>query len=323
MSLSQAMEQLRSNVAARKYDVVVLGGSLVEQVMDVEEFPKPKQANVTFRNMEILPGGSGVNTAVYLSRLGRSCLFVDRWGEDWYGDYLAERLIAESLDISLCSRVPDVPTEFMVILTLPDHDWSGIIRSPEALLPAKADVERIPWRDCSLFHVHGFSFKTAESSATTQAAIEEARKQDVLVSIDASTPLAEAEPELMADFSQKADIVFANTYEASLLTGVLDPEQMARRLQAGTPSLAIVKAGAEGSMYFDGKRLEPVAPYPTEIVDTIGAGDALVAGTLCGLLEGMDPAGGLDLGSRTACLVISGMGAQSLRFDRSDVDALL
>jgi len=315
--------QLRQLASSRKYDVVVLGGSLVEQIMDLDELPKPRQSNVAFHNMEILPGGSGANTAVFLSRLGRSTLFFDRWGDDCYGDFLEQGLAAENLDVSLCLRTPGAPTQFMVILTLPNHDWSGIIRTPQELLLVEEDVKRVPWRDCSLFHIHGFSFKTAEATAAIRKAIGEARNHNLVVSIDASTPLAETVPELMAEFFRLADIVFANTHEARLLTGAEEPQAMIRKLMEGTPKLAVLKMGEKGSLIYDRERLEKIAPYPVDIVDTIGAGDVLVAGTLCGLLEGMTLAQAVDLGSRTASLVIGGMGAQSRRFDRSDVDSLL
>lgn len=56
------------------------------------------------------------------------------------------------------------------------------------------------------------------------------------------------------------------------------------------------------------------------IVDTIGAGDAVVAGVLAGRISGLSLEDSLQLGVAAAALVCQGIGAQSRRF--SQLEAL-
>ena len=51
-----------------------------------------------------------------------------------------------------------------------------------------------------------------------------------------------------------------------------------RKIHASGPEIAIAMRGSKGSMAYDGKNCFSFGIIPTEVVDTLGAGDSYIAG---------------------------------------------
>ena len=121
-----------------------------------------------------------------------------------------------------------------------------------------------------------------------------ARDAGVTVSFDlnyrsALWPVHEAAPALEAAV-RSADVVFAGEHEAEIVTETADPLQAALALEALGPAQVMIKRGAEGCLArIGGTTIEQPAPAVT-VVDTVGAGDACVAGYLAELISGAEPA---------------------------------
>jgi 2-dehydro-3-deoxygluconokinase len=87
--------------------------------------------------------------------------------------------------------------------------------------------------------------------------------------------------------------VFGGAEELVLMFPDTDAAGAASALLEGGARQVVLKDGAAGATLFDGG--EPVvAPgFVIDVVDTVGAGDAFVAGYLDGMLRGLAPAEGL------------------------------
>jgi 2-dehydro-3-deoxygluconokinase len=127
-------------------------------------------------------------------------------------------------------------------------------------------------------------------------AVTVARAAGVTVSLDLNYRLAlwseeEAAPALAAAVRQ-ADVVFAGETEAEIVTHTADPLDAARALEAmmpDRPAQVLIKRGAHGCVArVDGATVQQAAPTVT-VVDTVGAGDAFVAGYLAELINGANP----------------------------------
>jgi 2-dehydro-3-deoxygluconokinase len=297
-------------------DCVVFGGALVEQVVQVPRLPRTQQDNVPLIQMRTLPGGSGANVAVYLSRLGAAVRLLDRWGEDAEADLLEAGLAREGVDIDLCRRYPDLTTAFMIILTLPDHDWTGITRVTEAAQIRPQDFPPEVLASAKFLHFHGFCLTTITGQVGAAWAMEEAAGKGVQISLDACTPVALENPAVVRRFLPSCRLFFANTVEAQALTGSSDIRSMALELLSIGPRAVVIKAGEAGCYVMDseGTDLLQIPAVPTRVIDTIGAGDGVVAGTLAGLLRGFCLSDAVRLGVAVASLSCQGMGAQSRIF---------
>ncbi|MGP5257771.1 PfkB family carbohydrate kinase [Glutamicibacter ardleyensis] len=105
----------------------------------------------------------------------------------------------------------------------------------------------------------------------------------------------------------KADVVFAGDEEAAIAVGPSDdPMELAHRIAELGPRQVIIKLGDAGAVaLIDGNEYRREA-IKVPVVDTVGAGDAFVAGYIAELLNGLDPHQRLETAVRTgafACMV--------------------
>ena len=111
------------------------------------------------------------------------------------------------------------------------------------------------------------------------------RAEDKPISVDPAS--AEFLREVGADnflaWTRGAAILFPNEEEATVLAGSTDPETQCARLAEHYP-LVVIKRGAAGAEAVEGARRWRVSAPKIEAIDTIGAGDAFVAGFLAARL---------------------------------------
>ncbi len=120
--------------------------------------------------------------------------------------------------------------------------------------------------------------------------------------------------------AERATIVFAGDDEAELLVGPGSPEQLAAALAALGPAQAIVKLGERGSVASIDGEILAAAAEPITPLDTVGAGDAFVAGYLVALLDGLPAPARLQLGSRCGAFACLGPGDWESLPRRADLD---
>lgn len=113
------------------------------------------------------------------------------------------------------------------------------------------------------------------------------KARDCFVAVDTSGP------PLRAAIAAGPDMIKPNEHElADLLgrpvTGLRTVAAAARELVAGGIGLVVVSMGADGAVFAAPGRLLHAIPPAVEVVSTVGAGDAMVAGVLAARLGGCD-----------------------------------
>ena len=241
-------------------------------------------------------GGAESNLAIALARLGTPVSWVGRVGADSLGEKVLRELRAEGLDVH-----GTVDTEAPTGLMIKERRTSDTVkvwyyRSGSAgsrLTPA--DVAPGLIEEAALLHVTGISLALSDSARdTVLSAVARARAAGVPVSFDVNhrdslwrgRDAAAAYREVAAASS----MVFAGEDEARLLTGAdetASAADLARSIAALGPDQVLIKLGAEGCLALvDGTEHRQTA-VPVRVVDTVGAGDAFVAGYLAELVAGL------------------------------------
>ncbi len=101
------------------------------------------------------------------------------------------------------------------------------------------------------------------------------------------------------------DLLFLNADEAGALAGALPPEDAAAALRARGAGAVVLTRGSLGLVLADGDGIAALPAIPVaRVVDVTGAGDALVAGTLRGLIDGKPLRAALRLGLAAAALAL-------------------
>ncbi|HBS73147.1 MAG TPA: sugar kinase [Microbacterium sp.] len=249
-------------------------------------------------------GGAESNVAIALARLGVPVRWVGRVGADGVGRRIARELRAEGVDVVALEQ-HDAPTALMLKNTVAGMTVVSYYRKGSAgSMLDPSDVERLDLSGVALVHVTGITLAISESARqATRRLVVRAREAGGLVSFDvnhrsalwAADVAAAQYRELVAD----VDIVFAGADEAELVLGAREePARLARGLRALGPREVVVKLGEAGCHALSAESTVDQAAYSVNVVDTVGAGDAFVAGYLAELLAGSP----LETRARTAVL---------------------
>lgn len=243
--------------------------------------------------MRVGLGGAESNVAVGLRRLGVPSVWVGRVGNDSLGAKVVRELRAEAVDVDVVVDAT-APTGLMIKeRRRPDATtvWyyragsAGSRLHPDDLLAGRVE-------NAALLHVTGITPALSRSAADAVAeAVARARAAQVPVSFDVNHrsrlwDAAAAAPtyrKLAAD----ADIVFAGMDEGSIVvSGAPSPESLAEQLAALGPGEVVIKLGAHGALVRCDGQVFHQAATPVSVVDTVGAGDAFVAGYLAERVRG-------------------------------------
>lgn len=257
-------------------------------------------------------GGSESNVAIGLQRLGVQSVWCGRVGADSLGQLVEREIRAEGVDVRVAVD-PSAPTGLMIKeRRTPATQRVSYYRAGSAgsrITPEDIDAELIS--GASLLHVSGITpALSGQAEATLRYAILAARAAGVPVSFDLNFRGNLWSPEgassVFRDIIPLADIVFAGDDEAAIAVGAAEPEELARRIAALGPSQAVIKLGAEGALALINGRVYRQAAVTVAVVDTVGAGDAFVAGYLAELIGDRGPEDRLQTAAATgafACLV--------------------
>ena len=244
-------------------------------------------------------GGSESNVAIGVRRLGHPAAWIGRVGADPPGELVLRELRAEQ--VQAITVTDPAPTGLMVRWRPSGaHGRVSYYRRDSAGSHLDAgDIPADVVRDAAVFHATGITLALGRGpAAAITHAIAVARDAGVTVSFDlnyrsALWSAADAAPALEAAV-RSADVVFAGEVEAEIVTGTSDPLQAALALEdmmAARPApQVVIKRGAEGCLArIGGATFAQPAPIVT-VLDTVGAGDACVAGYLGELMSGAGPA---------------------------------
>ncbi|MEO7753594.1 MAG: 5-dehydro-2-deoxygluconokinase [Terracoccus sp.] len=270
------------------YDVVAIGRT------GVDIYPLQHGVGLEkVRTFEKFLGGSATNVAVAAARHGRVTALITRTGRDAFGRYVHEALQGFGVDDTFVSAVDGPPTPVTFCEVFPPDDFPlWFYRYPTAPdlmieatgLPLGAiETAGVYWST-----VTGLS---QEPSRTAHFRAWEARgrRAHTVLDLDYRPMFWESAAEASAQVGRALDhvtVAVGNREECEVAVGESDPNRAADALLARGVELAVVKQGPRGVLAATRDERVEVAPFPVEVVNGLGAGDAF-GGALChGLLEG-------------------------------------
>ncbi|MFH8571393.1 sugar kinase [Streptomyces sp. NPDC017993] len=296
--------------------------------------------------MQVSVAGAESNVAIGLARLGHAVRWSGAVGEDEAGQLVLRTLRAEGVDVSGASTDPDAPTGLILFEPrLPEVTRVHYYRAGSAgSRLTEGAVERAfsaaPPRVLHLTGITPALSATARSAALL--ALRSAQRSGTLVCLDvnyrARLWTADEASRVLRTWIPYVDVLIASDDELPLClppatdaagteaggtsartgtgtgTGPLtDPAtdpvaaQARQLLDLGVDEV-VVKLGADGARAFtpDGSLDRPAKSV--RAVDSVGAGDAFVAGYLSALLDGEAPTGRLERAVTTGAFAVASPG---------------
>lgn len=223
------------------------------------------------------PGGSPLNVAVTLSRLGiRTEAYLSGIGDDADGELLLEHLRAAGVHV-WGSPVRGVPTSRARARIGADGAASYRFDISTRLPP----TEQIPIPD--LLHVG--SLGALREPGASRAAEIVRRCRDALISFDPNIrpSLADDRDAMLArvaEIAAHADIVKLSDEDAAWLHPGLSFDAVAKEFLAGGAALVAVTLGGSGCLLWSAAGSLRLSAPRVEVVDTVGAGDTFMGAML-------------------------------------------
>ncbi len=304
----------------RMLDVICLGRAAVDlygeqiggRLEDMQSFAK-------------YLGGSSGNLAVGLARLGACASMLTRVGDEQMGRFVRESLAAAGVDVSHVRTDPERLTG-LVLLGIAGHDRFPHIffreRCADMGLVA-ADVAEDHIASARMLAITGTHLSTPTTAEAVLAAARLARKHGTRVVFDidyrpvlwgiagvgdgenryvASPVVTEA----MSALLPYCDLIVGTEEEVRIAGGDADVACAIAALRRAADATIIIKRGAAGCTVLPaGEAPLDVAGFPVQVLNTLGAGDAFLAGLLRGLLDDAGWERSATLGNACGALVVS------------------
>ena len=265
-----------------------------------------QQLSVVTNNMKrtFASGGSAANTICGLAKLGVPTAFIGKTTDDENGAAFGSDMKAHGVDILLKKSIT-TSSGFCTAFISPDGERTFATYLGAALELNADDISDDLFNGCDILHIEGYLL---QNHKLIRKAIVSAKRLGLEVSLDlASYNVVVENREFLTELIEKyTDIVFANEEEVAALTG-LDTEKSLEYL-ASKVKIAIVKVGSKGSWVMSGDKKERIDVYPTQLVDTTGAGDIYASGFLYGYVNGLDLQQCGKIGSFLASKIVAVVG---------------
>ncbi|MCH7660132.1 MAG: 1-phosphofructokinase [Euryarchaeota archaeon] len=247
-------------------------------------------------------GGKGINVAKYLATLGTDTIATGFLG-GFVGEYLDERLSETA-----------VPTEFVEIdgttrlnttLLAPDAEYK-INQVGPAVDPSAIDllIESLSVHEPDMVVVAG-SLPPGVDAATIDR-IAAAGEWETTVDLN-GTVLADLSEGYALCKPNRAELAEATDRAADSVESAISA---ARSLRDRGFARVVASLGSDGALMVTDDRTLYAPALETDVVDTVGAGDALLAGVLSGLTRNDSPENALRSGVAVATRVVGATGTR-------------
>jgi fructokinase len=261
--------------------MIIVGG---EALMDVYAAGD----TATGMTLDARIGGSPLNVAIGLARLGRRSAFFGGVSRGFLGDRLMKALEAEGVDVSTVVKVDARTTLSLVGVGpdgVPDYAFYGV-GSADRLVTLD-QLDRLPQADA--YHFASFAL-VVEPVATTLKTLMKREAGRAVISWDPNVRL-NVEPDtavwraLVDEVTPSCALVKASDEDLRLIFPGQDAEAVVASWSLRGPSLCVLTKGGEGVVAFArGRRIERPST-PVSVIDTVGAGDTFISALLARLDE--------------------------------------
>ncbi len=258
-----------------------------------------------------VPGGAPMNVAYHLHKQNKNPALITKIGTDDEGEELIRIFSAKGI----CTDFFQVDDVFGTgkVFAKPDADNEVAY---DIVQPVAWDY--IQWRNAFIplveesgFFVYGSLAARNAISKNTLFSLLEIAKNKVL---DINLRPPHFNRPVVEDLLQKADFVKMNIAELELITGWFskfnsteDGLKMVRD-KFKIPTI-VVTMGGDGAMLYMNDEIIFHTGFTVKVMDTVGSGDAFLAGILASLLNDTTPLEALDFACRLGAFIATKRGA--------------
>jgi fructokinase len=258
-----------------------------------------------------LPGGAPMNVALHLKRFGLKSIIASSVGYDQKGRDLESFLIQSGMDTRLIQVHPSLPTSEVLVKLNEKNNATFEICEPVAWDEIRLTPELAGEVKKSQALVYG---SLASRNSFTRNTLNSLLESDLLRIMDVNLRPPFNKREIVIPLLSKADIVKLNDDELVTICGWYNLDGDFNTRSFGLSNLLnlkslIVTKGEHGACLVHDNKLYYHSGYKVKVADTVGAGDAFLAGFLAAFFDGKDMNTALTEASAIGAFVASKPGA--------------
>ncbi|MEW1866426.1 5-dehydro-2-deoxygluconokinase [Streptomyces sp. NPDC088194] len=243
-------------------------------------------------------GGSATNVAVAAARHGRDAALITRVADDPFGRYVRAEAARLGVDPSYITAITDPdgpPTPVTFCEVFPPDDFPLYFyrygTAPDLMIePGELPLDAV--RDTAVLWATVTGLSAEPSRAAHFAAWQaRGRRATTVLDLDYRPMFWASAEQARAQVSRALEhvtVAVGNREECEVAVGETDPGRAADALLDRGLELAIVKQGPKGVLAATRDERVEVAPFPVQVVNGLGAGDAFGGALVHGLLSGWE-----------------------------------
>jgi len=271
--------------------LVTCAGILVIDLIaaHLPKISSPGELTYAPEGIEMHMGGHCGNVSIDLRKLGirnGEVSATGAVGRDIFGDFL-EGLLKENGIVTHLQRVSEVGTSKNLILVVRDEDrrfhvdvGANLYLNPEYVLEVLEEEKP------QIFYAGGVGL-TGKLDEQLSVVLRKARELGCITFVDPVTPYMHGWDFIISSLKWM-DIFHCNKDEAEEITGKENPQEAAKLLREKGVGLVIISLGGKGLIAATDDKIFEMPAFRVPVVDPSGAGDALCAGIISGLLRVMN-----------------------------------
>lgn len=242
-----------------------------------------------------MPGGAPMNVAVAIKRLGGRVDVVTQVGQDPFGLFLLDVLKKELIPTTYVFKTDAYKTS-LAFVSLDENGERDFVfyRNPSADQMLTLNSQIIDTMHFDILHFGSVGLADFPLKQSTNLLIDDATTKNKIVSFDVNvrhmlfkdTALYK---QLILDYIKKAHIVKFSEEELLWLTDESDCDTGVRKLFESNHQIMLVSKGAMGVSAYTKDAIYHQIAHKVDVIDTTGAGDALMGGFLFALSLESEP----------------------------------
>jgi len=318
------------------YDIVTIGGATQDifvesdgaKILNIETVSDKQSylcfdygAKIELDKLAYDIGGGASNAAVSFANLGLKTGIIVKIGCDLTSQAILQRFEEKNVDKSMIIQSETEKTGFSIILVSYEGDRTVLMHRGANNTIKLDDIDREKLKQSKWVY---FASLSGDSNSVLDSIAEFTEENGINMAFNPGGTQIKRGLKNLKKVLEKAEILILNRSEASAITEIPNkpPEyptvndenlkEMIKKLKKQGSKVVVITEGKRGAYAFDGKTLYYSPTFPSEVVSTLGAGDAFASTFVASMIKyDADIEKSLIMASLNSASVVRGFGAQA------------
>jgi len=282
--------------------ILIIGSTALDIILEVDRLPSTAQdCHINHQSMAI--GGCAYNVQNIIQHFNVPHLFCTPVGTGIYGEYVEKQLLSK--DVTSYIKVSNQDNGCCYCYVEPHGERTFLSYHGAEYTFSKEWLDAVPIEEYNKVYVCGLEVE----EPTGDAIIEYLEEHLHLEVFFAPGPRINSIGQSKINrIFKRSPVLHLNRDEITAYTGKADLYEAAKALFLHTKNTILITDGGDGSYMYDGSSFIHIDPIPTQVVDTIGAGDAHIGAVIACRQRGYSFEKSLRIANAISSVVVGSKG---------------